>query len=493
MWSSNNQDREPISKVDTAWLRMEQPTNLMMITGIIMLEEPVDFERLKHTVENRFLSFRRFRQKAVDRTNGAYWQLDPDFELDSHIRRTALPGNAGLEELQELVSELASTPLDKSKPLWQFHLIENYQAGQVLVMRIHHCIADGIALIQVLLSLTDAGPEPRPSAKSKKIWRKKRAAESGAFQRLMEPAREGLDFITHLGQQAAQEGIRLLQEPQRAGRFAREAGEIVNEFITSVTLSDDPVTRFKGPLGSRKRVAWAEPIPLHEVKAISKALGCTVNDLLIAAVTGAIHSFMVEQGDKLAPELEIRATVPVNLRPLEHAKDLGNHFGLVFLPLPVGEVNPLRRLKTICQQMDELKSSKQAVVAFGLLSTLGMGPAILQKPALEMLSRKASAVLTNVPGPQQPLYIAGTPIKEMMFWVPQSGGIGMGISILSYNNQVYFGLITDRKCVAEPFEIIKRFRPQFEVLLYLTLLADPDAPLNPEMAEAILDLEINGS
>jgi len=144
--------REPISKVDTAWLRMEQPTNLMMITGIMLLARPMDIERFKATVEKRFLSFKRFRQRAVDTPRGAYWEIDPDFDIDLHVRRTALPGKADLAELQEYVGDLASTPLDKSRPLWQFHVVENYQGGQVLVTRIHHCIADGIALIQVFLT-----------------------------------------------------------------------------------------------------------------------------------------------------------------------------------------------------------------------------------------------------------------------------------------------------------------------------------------------------
>jgi diacylglycerol O-acyltransferase len=480
--------REPISKVDTAWLRMEQPTNLMMITGIMLLDSPMDIERFKDTVEKRFLSFKRFRQRAVDTSRGAYWEVDSDFDMDLHVRRTALPGKADLAELQEYVGDLASTPLDKSRPLWQFHLVENYTGGQVLVTRIHHCIADGIALIQVLLTLTDSGPEPRPSASDRQTWRKRRADESSTFRRLMSPAREGFASLESMGQKAVEEVMSLIQDPEKVGHYAREATEIAAELANSLALPSDPDTRFRGPLGARKEVAWAEPIALADVKAVSKALGCTVNDLLISAVTGALHEYMHEMGDQPAAELEIRATVPVNLRPLEHAAELGNRFGLVFLPLPVGEVNPLVRLLRVRRSMNELKSSRQAEVAFGLLAALGMGPSMLQKPALNELSRKASTVLTNVPGPPQPLFIAGSKIEEMMFWVPQNGGIGMGISILSYNNKVFFGLIADRKLVPEPHEVIKRFKPEFEKLLYLVLLADPDQPLRATDVAELLEL-----
>ena len=462
--------REPISKVDTAWLRMEQPTNLMMITGVIVLDSAVTFERVVETVKQRWLAFRRFRQKAVDRTRGAYWQTDEDFEIHAHVRKVALPGKADRDELEEFVSDLASTPLDNSRPLWQFHYVENYIGGPVVVQRVHHCYADGIALVQVFLTLTDPTPEPRPSAADPDTWKKKRVAESSIFQRLTEPARDSLSLAMHWSQKLFGEAVGVVQEPERASKYLVGATEISKELVSSLMLSADPKTLFKGQLGVRKRVAWAEPLPLADVKALSKAYGCTVNDILIAAVTGALRNYMLEQGETPARSSEIRATVPVNLRPLEHAKDLGNHFGLVFLSLPIGESNPINRVKQVHQRMTELKESKQAAVSFGLLAALGMGPSALQKPALDLLSEKATAVLTNVPGPQQPLYLGGGEVKEMMFWVPQNGNIGLGISILSYNGKVFFGVIADRKLVPEPQKIIKRFRPEFENLLYLALM-----------------------
>lgn len=481
--------RQPISKVDTAWLRMEQPTNLMMITGVIGLDHDINFSRLVDTIALRFLAFPRFRHKAVTTSRGCFWEFDEDFDILAHVRRAALPGKADKAELQEFVSELASTPLDQSKPLWQFHLIENYAEGPVLVSRIHHCYADGIALIQVMLSLTDPTSEPRASAASTKTWTSRRAAESNIFKRFLEPARDGIDAATHWGQKIVEEAMGLLKEPEQVGFYAHEAVEIAEELGTALTLSDDPPTRFRGRLGVRKRVAWTQPLPLHEVKAVGRALGCTVNDVLIASATGALHNYLVSCGEDPAG-LEIRATVPVNLRPLEHAKDLGNHFGLVFLPLPIGEENPLHRLILVHEHMEELKQSRQAAVAFGLLAALGMGPQALQKPMLDMMSRKASTVLTNVPGPRSSLYLAGTKIQEMMFWVPQNGTIGMGISILSYNQQVFMGLITDRRLVPDPEAIISRFQVEFEKLLYLAMQL-PDGEVIPDDAHTWLAAQLD--
>lgn len=478
-----------MSKVDTAWLRMEQPSNLMMITGVISLDDELDYERLLDTVEKRFLVFDRFRQKAVDGAAGASWELDEDFDLRSHVRRVALPGKADRKELQIMVADLASTPLDHSRPLWQFHVVENYVEGPALIVRIHHCIADGIALVQVFLSLTDTNPDARPSAADPDTWKQRRTEESPIFQRLLEPAKEGLDMAVHLGQKAWEEGISLLQDPARASRYASEAGEIAGELAHALSLPSDPRTLLKGRLGARKEVAWAEPLPLDEVKAVGKAFGCTVNDVLIACVSGALRRYLLERGGASDVRTDVRATVPVNLRPLEHALELGNHFGLVFLDLPISLENPLERLYVVNDRMTQLKGSRQAAVTFGFLAALGMGPSALQRPVLDVLSEKASAVLTNVPGPQVPLYLAGSRMRDLMFWVPQNGNIGMGISILSYDGKVFFGLITDRRLVPDPEAIIERFRPEFEKLLYLGLMLPLEGRPHSDHAELLAPLE----
>jgi WS/DGAT/MGAT family acyltransferase len=226
------------------------------------------------------------------------------------------------------------------------------------------------------------------------------------------------------------------------------------------------------------------------VKGVSKAFGCTVNDVLIAAVSGALRQYLISEGDSPEGIEDVRVTVPVNLRPLEHAKDLGNHFGLVFLSLPLSMDSPLERLYLVNDRMNELKSSKQAAVTLGFLAALGMGPSAVQKPVLDMLSKKATAVLTNVPGPQEPIYMAGSKMKQMMFWVPQNGQIGLGISILSYNGNVFFGLIADRRLVADPSAVITRFRGEFEKLLYLGLMLPLEGRPSLQTAEDLLENSI---
>ena len=474
--------REPMSKVDTAWLRMERPTNPMMITGVLMFDESLQLAQLKKVIQQRFLSYARFRQKPVDGTTGAQWVEDEHFDLDWHVRLSGLPGRPGKASekraLERFVSNLASSPLDPTKPLWQFHLVERYQGGSALVARIHHCYADGIALVQVLLSLTDTSREPKPSARLDKAWLKHEAApvarRVGAVERYMK-----------LGSKALGQGMAMMQDPSLASLLAKEGGDIAKELVHALALPDDPPSMLRGKLGVSKRVAWAEPLDLEEVKAVGRACGSTVNDVLMAAAAGALRSYMLERGEPL-DGMTLRATVPVNLRPLEHAKKLGNHFGLVFLELPVGEANPVRRLQRVAACMNQLKSSRQAIVAFGLLAALGMAPQPVPELALEMFSRKASAVATNVPGPQQPLYMAGSELRDIMFWVPQTGSIGLGLSILSYRGQVHFGLIADARLIPDPDAVVRRFGEEFERLLYLTLMGRWEAHMDAEAAFALL-------
>ena len=475
--------REAMSRVDTAWLRRCRPTNPMMITGVLMFDEPMTLERLKQVIRKRFLAYPRFLQKAVDTAAGAAWVEDTNFDIDWHVRLSALPGRSDPQSekhaLERFVSQMASTPLDKTKPLWQFHLVERYRGGSALVARIHHSYADGIALVQVLLSLTDTTRKPDRGSELRAAWLKQDGVE--VVRRV-----GAIDRYVKLGGKMLGKGMEMYRDPTLATMLAKEGGEIGRELLAALALSDDPPTLLRGPLGVSKRVAWAEPLDLEEVKAVGRACDCTVNDVLMATAAGALRSYLLERGENV-DGVTLRATVPVNLRPLEHARKLGNHFGLVFLDLPVGEANPIRRVERVANCMNNLKNSRQAIVAFGLLAALGMAPAALQGVALELFSRKATAVATNVPGPQQPLYMGGSRVRDMMFWVPQTGSIGIGVSILSYNGRVHFGLIADAKLVPDPDAVIRRFGPEFEKLLYLALMGNWDYTLDAGAAESMLE------
>jgi diacylglycerol O-acyltransferase len=477
--------RERMSGVDTAWLRMEHPTNLMMIVGVMIFKEKVSFQKLKTTIEQRFLSFKRFKQKAIQDPTGAWWETDKKFDLAAyHVRRAKLPGRGTKQDLEDYVSDCASEPLDFSRPLWQFQLVENYQGGSALITRIHHCYADGIALISVMMSMTGETPE-LSLAKPKKAEKRPRE-EMDFWTSVSKPMASVMSGAMKLTRGIVEQGLEIAKDPASMREFATKGVELAEELRKIAMMEPDTQTRYKGLLGRKKRVAWCDPLPLAEVKVIGKALGASINDVLLSTAAGALRDYLERNGDATAG-VELRAVVPVNLRPVEKASELGNQFGLVFVELPVGVEDPLERLELVRSRMAALKGSSQPIVAFVLLSAVGMGPKILQDQIGALIGRNATAVMTNVPGPQKPLYFAGAEIDEIDFWVPQSGGIGMGLSILTYNGKVQFGLITDQGLVPDPVNVINKFAEEFEKLVMLTLMgpygSDFDEPLESVFGE----------
>jgi len=475
--------RERFSSVDTAWLRMDRPTNLMMIVGVMMFDDSIDIDRLKRVIETRVCHYPRFRQRVVIEATGAYWEDDERFDIDAHVKRVALRSHGGRVELQNMVAKLATTPLDPARPLWQFLLVENYGRGCAMIGRIHHCIADGIALMGVLLSMTDESPDAaRPVAEASE----NDGEEDGAdvFQQLLAPLAGAVSGALEMSGTLWQKSRALLSNPGQVLDYARIAGSATVELVQLATMPDDTPTRFKGKPGTAKRVAWSDPMPLAEIKTVGKALGCSVNDILLSSVSGALREYLVRKGDPV-DGVELRALVPVNLRSPDAEEKLGNRFGLVALVLPVGIEHPIKRLYTVKLRMDELKSSYQAPVTLGLLGAAGLLPRQVQQQVLDYLADKATAVMTNVPGPQKPLYLAGARMAQIMVWVPQSGDIGLGVSILSYNGAVQFGLITDRKFVPDPATIVDQFRPEFEKIVYTLLMAPWEEARQAVMADRL--------
>ncbi|MGB5103896.1 MAG: wax ester/triacylglycerol synthase family O-acyltransferase [Steroidobacteraceae bacterium] len=463
-----------MSSVDTAWLRMDTPGNSMMIVGVSATATPIRPADFRRMIEQRLLCFPRFRQKAVADPIGASWVDDDDFDLDAHLKLATLPEPAGRKELEALAAELASTTLDPRRPMWQLHLVERYQGGSAWITRVHHCYADGIAMIRVLLSMTEQDSRPalavHQAADGAKSRRRSKQPPADVLpvlswvQHLAQPAGDILESALAEGAKLLEGGVHQIFHPQHAASLAKQAGGMIGEFARVVTLPDDPGTPLRGELSGYKSVAWAEPIPLHEVKAIGKALGCTINDVLMSTVAGALGGYLRDEHFDTR-DLVLRASVPVNLRAVDEPLSLGNKFGLVFVDMAPGMRNPLQRVYAMQQTMAALKGSLQPPMTLMVLGLMGLLPGAVQAPAIELFSRKASVVVSNVPGPQAPLYMCGQRVTEMYFWVPQTGTIGVGISVLSYAGKVYFGLIADRKLIREPHRVADRFAPEFEKLL----------------------------
>ena len=462
-----------MSRVDTAWLRMDNDVNLMMIVGVWLLQPGITHAALCERVEDKLLKYDRFRQKVVQDPMGATWVHDDHFDIQRHVlhekKLKRERGQSEREALQAQVGELANTALDPDHPLWQFHLIDDYEGGSALVARVHHCIGDGIALISVMLSITDGGLDPPK--------RKKREAPESEGDWLADAVVKPLtDLATKaIGMYGGgvAKSMEMLSNPRQgllgSLDMARTGAKVLGDVAAMAMMADDSPTLLKGKPMGQKIVAWGEPLPLAQVKVIGKALNCSINDVLLACVAGAIGAYLNQMGDDPSGK-EIRAMVPVNLRPLEKAWQLGNRFGLAPLTLPIGIHNPVERVYAVRARMNQLKDSYQPLLAFAVLSVAGLLIKPVQDGLLGLFAKKATAVMTNVPGPAVPLKLCGSTLRQTMFWVPASGDIGVGVSILSYGGGVQFGLITDKKLCPHPQQIIDRFEPEFEKLLLVTMM-----------------------
>ncbi|MDY6799127.1 MAG: WS/DGAT domain-containing protein, partial [Pseudomonadota bacterium] len=335
-----------------------------------------------------------------------------------------------------------------------------YDGGCALAIRIHHCIADGISLVRVLLSLTDPGPEATASVHKLPI-RKPRAGPASLAGRLIQRARNTTETARQQGRLFLSS---LRKEPDYPFKLLSTAGKISMDLVKLGLSPFEPPTRLKGDLCGRKQAAWAPALDLDEVKGCARTLKGTVNDVLLCAATGAFHKHFLANGDKI-PECGIRVAVPFNLRPLRQPVGaLGNQFGLVLVNLPVEARDPIGRFRKTQDNMNRMKRSYQAQVTYSLLDLFGRGPDILERRALNIIGNKASAVLTNVPGPKNPVYLAGSRLKQPMFWVPQTGNIGIGMSLFTYAGTVQFGITVDRNIKASPQAIMDHFRESYEEL-----------------------------
>ena len=455
--------REPMSSVDRAWLMMDDPTNPMVINGFWIFEELLQYEHVLAVLEERLLIHARFRQRVVEHRGAlrtrAYWEVDPAFELRAHVGRIVLPEPGDRKTLNETVARLLIDPLDLNRPLWKFTLIEGYGDGSVFFGRIHHCIGDGAALVKVLLSLADESVEGA-----------RRAPVAGAgLPQEKNPPRPLARTAARPGPATLPEGRKRGRQPANllslAARGGQLAGKLAAVLAKLALMTADDKTAFKGAVGVGKAVAWSRGILLDDVKFVKNRMGATVNDVLVAAVAGALRRYVEARGDN--PEGKtIRAMVPVDIRGPQDTK-LTNRFALVYLSLPIGIADPIERLFATKRHMDAIKRSPEALVTYQAIAGLGVVSDRIARSVRSYYADKVSVVLTNVPGPSQKLYFAGKLLDTIVFWVPQSGSIGVGISIFSYGGQVNIGLITDRGLAPDPDTIVAAFQAEFDDLLCL--------------------------
>lgn len=438
-----------MGSADAAWLHMDRPTNLMIVNSVLWFSEPVDWERLRERFLERVVQrFERFRQRAVEGglLSGPRWEDDADFDPALHFHHVALPAPHDRAALQALVSDRIATPLDRDRPLWEVYFIDELGEGGAVLVRIHHSIADGIALARVMMLLTDGAED----------------ADGGIADTDPAGAANPVDLAAPLvraGGAAVRAGVDAILHPRRVAGLAATAIDDAQTLGKLLLPWSDPGSAIKGELHRRHLVAWAPPIELWRVKRAGRAYGATINDVLVAAVAGAVGRYLRERGGHIDA---IHALVPFNLRPLDRPlpSELGNRFGLVLVALPVGIEDPVERLAAVKREMDAIKHGHEGPITLGILGVMGRTPYVVEQRLIDYFSAKGSMVLTNVPGPRHRLSVVGTSLEGVLVWAPCSGSVGMSISVFSYARRVTVGFLVDAGLVPEPQTLADGFRSE---------------------------------
>ncbi|HEY4812199.1 MAG TPA: wax ester/triacylglycerol synthase family O-acyltransferase [Solirubrobacteraceae bacterium] len=430
-----------LTPVDASFLHQESNVSHMHIGGLTIVEgPPPEMEEFLEQIRRRLHLVPRYRHKlahtAID-SGRPVWIDDPSFNLDYHVRHTALPAPGTWEQLQDLTARIFSQQLDRSKPLWEMWLIEGLEDDRfALITKTHHSLIDGIAGVDLATVLFDLSPDPPPTQYTGRPWQPH--PEPGTAHLLA----AGLVGALRAGVALAEGAIDALAHPERALSHAREAAEGVGEIVWA-GLNPAPETPLNVPIGPHRRFVGVTS-QLDDFKTVKNAFGATVNDVVLAVVAGALRSFLISRGRNTAG-VEMRALVPVSVRTEGEHNEGGNRIVVMRGPLPIYISDPLNRLRFVSNAMDGLKESKQALGAEVIAGAQNFAPPTIlaQASRLNFSTRLFNLIVTNVPGPQFPLYVLG---REMLHAIPVAflpENHGLAIAIMSYNGEMNFGLLGD--------------------------------------------------
>jgi diacylglycerol O-acyltransferase len=434
---------ERLSALDASFLYLEKPSVHMHVAGLAILDpstraEGVLTERdLARLISERIHLVPRFRQRVVVPPFGAgrpVWVDDRDFDLSFHLRRTALPSPGGRRELAEFVQRVHSRPLDRTKPLWEMYLIEGLEDGYVAVLsKSHHAMIDGVSGMDIATVMFDFSPETQ-RVKSQ-VWEPQPEPSGGEL--LVQAV---VDQVSHPVQGLLDGATRVLRAPQEA---LQQVGRILGGIRSLVAMGPAPPGPFNVLVGPNRRFAMAE-VPVADAKMIKNALGGTVNDVILAAVAGALRALLLARGEPVEG-LTLRAMVPVSTRDDAKQTALGNQVSMFFVGLPIGVSDPARRLRKITATTKELKSSHQAVAATALMSSAQWAPPTLHGLAARLLARQrvVNLVISNVPGPQVPLYLDGARLLVAFPVMPLGEQMALSVAVTSLSGVMGFGFTTD--------------------------------------------------
>jgi WS/DGAT/MGAT family acyltransferase len=434
-----------LSSLDVSFLYLETPTTPMHVGSVAIFDRPADFDydAFVEIVRERIGQVPRYRQRVrwvPGHLANPVWVDAADFDLSYHVRRSGLPKPGSEEQLRELVGRVISRRLDRARPLWELYVVEGLSAGRMaIITKTHHAIADGIRAVDIGTVLLDTQPRPRPGALDD--WVPHR--EPDALELVVEAAADALRRPAQVLDNVRGEiaDVRAI-----AGNLAGAAGGVISALRTAARPA--PSSPLNAGIGEQRRFGTATT-DLDDYKRVRKAHGGTVNDVVLATVAGALRSWLLTRGEPVTTQRTARAMVPVSVRDDEAgAAFLGNRLSSFFVDLPVGEPNPVLRLHQVAHAMQAHKDSGQSVAADTIITLSGFAPPTIHLSAARLAStlsrRLFNLVVTNVPGPQIPLYAAGARMRAAFPVVPLAKGQALSIGLISYNGRVCYGLTADR-------------------------------------------------
>jgi diacylglycerol O-acyltransferase / wax synthase len=439
-----------LSALDVSFLYLEEPTTPMHVGGLATFQPPeegFDYERLVSLIEQRIGQVPRYRQKIKSvpgRLANPVWVDDPDFDVTFHVRRSALPRPGSEAQLRELVGRLMSRRLDRSRPLWEMYLVEGLEGGRTaIITKTHHAMVDGISAVDIGQVILDVTPTPREVPDE--LWMPQ--PEPGAAGLFVDAVSDVIRRPT-----AVLDIVRmgLMDVRATASRVLGTVGGLAA--AARVAARPAPVSPLNLTIGEQRRIGLART-ELDDYKRVRKAHGGTVNDVVLATVAGALRGWLLSRGEAVTGATSVRAMVPVSVRATDERSTLGNRISSYLVDLPVGEPNPVVRLSQVSFAMKAHKDSGQSVGADAIVALSGFAPptlhALAAQVANSMTRRLFNVVVTNVPGPQFPLYAAGAQMLDMFPVVPLAKGQAISIGLTSYNGGVFYGLNADRDGMAD--------------------------------------------
>jgi diacylglycerol O-acyltransferase / wax synthase len=440
-------NRDRLSGLDSSFLHLERDSAHMHVAGCAIFEgTPPSQGELVEAIQSRLHLVPRYRQRLafVPFDQGRpVWVDDPHFNVAYHVRHTALPEPGSEKQLMRMTGRVFSQALDRSRPLWEVWLVEGLSGNRfALLSKTHHALVDGISGVDIMTVLFDASPDPMPVAPPDDEWvpRPLPGRAQLLSDALLERATVPGEMVR--GVRAALRGPRAV-----AGQLTRALGAVSELALTG--LRPAPPTLFNVRIGPHRRFTWVRG-DLDQFKAVKNALSGTVNDVVLTVVTGALGRYMRHHGETTSG-IVLRAMVPVSVRVDVERGALGNRVAAMWAPLPVGIEDPVQRLRTMSASMEELKASGQAVGAQVLTQLSGFAPPTIMSQAARLQARQRlfNLVVTNVPGPQFPLYLLGRRLEAIFPMVPLAKNTALGIAILSYDGQLNFGLSGDYDALAD--------------------------------------------